>query len=406
MNLMVKKFGGTSVGSTDRIKAVADRLIADKATYTHQVVVVSAMGDTTDLLVKLAKDISGTMPPNPREYDALVSTGENVSAALLSMALQSKGHDAISLSGPQAGIQTESTYSKAKILHVDPTRIQSELAQGKIVIVTGFQGLNADQDITTIGRGGSDTSAVVLAAALNCPVCEIYTDVDGVYTTDPRIEPKAKKLDQISYEEMLELASLGAGVLHPRSVECGKENGVEIHVRSSFAPQEGTIVKEANSMEVNKPVTGVAVSKNEAIISICGIQDDPGTASSLFTQLGEKAINIDMIIQSAPEEGVNSITYTVQEDDLVQAKSITENVAKELKASGVICKENISKVSIVGVGMISKPGIAARMFKTLGDNHINIHLISTSEIKVSCAIDAEKAQDAVRLLHKEFELDN
>lgn len=402
-SILVQKYGGTSVGSPERIKAVAKRVIDTLKHYSQVVVVVSAMGDTTDDLIKLAKDI--TSNPTPREYDALISTGENISAALVAMAIQEQGQKAISLTGAQAGIRTENLYSKAKILNVNPSRIQQELAQGKVVVVTGFQGVNDVQDVTTIGRGGSDTSAVVLAAALGAPVCEIYTDVDGVYTTDPRAVPTASKLKEISYDEMLELASLGAKVLHPRSVECAKENHIMIHVRSSFVLDAGTMVKEASPMEANKPVTGITLSEEEALISLNKISDTPGTASTLFTQLAQAAVNVDMIIQSAEENNKNTITYTVHEDDLNTAKTVTTSVAKELQAQSVTSDDSIAKISIVGVGMISKPGIAARMFSCLGKNGINIKLISTSEIKISCAISRTDAKKALSLLHTEFELD-
>ncbi len=283
MSIIVQKYGGSSVGSTERIRAVAKRVIETKMKYPNVVVVVSAMGDTTDDLVKMTKEVSDN--PSAREYDALISTGENISAALLAMAIQAQGIGAISLSGAQAGIHTENLYSKAKITKVDPSRIMQELDEGKVVIVTGFQGINDVSDITTIGRGGSDTSAVVLAAALGSPVCEIYTDVDGVYTTDPRVVPDARRLAEISYDEMLELASLGAKVLHPRSVECAKENNIALHVRSSFVSHEGTYVKEDSLMEMNKPVTGATLSDEEVMISVLKVQDNPGIAK--YSQIEE-----------------------------------------------------------------------------------------------------------------------
>lgn len=401
--IIVQKFGGTSVGSPERILAVAKRAIESQKHYTHVVLVVSAMGDSTDELIALAKQISAT--PSPREYDALISTGENVSAALVAMAIQAQGHPAISLTGPQAGVQTENLYSKAKITHVDTTRIQNELNSGKIVVVTGFQGLNPNQDVATIGRGGSDTSAVVLAAALGAQVCEIYTDVDGVYTTDPRAVSKAQKLSEICYDEMLELASLGAKVLHPRSVECAKENHIILHVRSSFCADEGTYVKEENPMETTRPVTGITLSEEEAMITVQDIPDQPGNAGQLFSNLGAGAINVDMIIQSAQDNGTNTITFTLQEEDLPQALQISEATGKTLGAQKVKTDSQIAKISIVGVGMISKPGIAAKMFEVLGKNGINIRLISTSEIKISCAIDRSNAKKALQLLHTAFELD-
>ena len=403
MTLIVQKYGGTSVGSAERIRAVANRVIEAKLKHQDVVVVVSAMGDTTDDLIRLAHDVSDH--PSPREYDALISTGENISAALLAMAIEAQGVSAVSLTGPQAGIYTENLYSKAKITKVDPSRIMAELDAGKVVVVTGFQGINDLNDVTTIGRGGSDTSAVVLAATLGAPICEIYTDVDGVYTTDPRIVPEASKLTEISYDEMLELASLGAKVLHPRSVECAKENRVQLHVRSSFKPDEGTLVKEDGQMEVNRPVTGATLNEEEALITIQKLQDRPGVAGHVFTRLAAASVNVDMIIQSSEEDRVNDITFTVQNSDLKTATLITQEVARELGAKGVKFDESVAKVSIVGVGMISKPGIAAKMFSVLADNGINIKLISTSEIKISCAIDRKEARKALRLLHHAFELD-
>lgn len=405
-NIIVKKFGGTSVGSIERIKAVAEKAIKSKNDYDNVVIVVSAMGKTTNQLVTLAKEVSQN--PTPREYDALISTGENVSASLLAMCIQEMGEKAISLSGFQAGIMTESRFSKAKIININTDRIYKELNDNNIVIITGFQGFTQSEksaDITTIGRGGSDTSAVALAASLNCEVCEIYTDVDGVYTTDPRKVKNASKIKNISYEEMLELASLGAKVLHPRAVECAKENNITLHVRSSFDDIEGTYVKEANKLEVTIPVTGIAFSDNEAIVSVHDIPDHPGAAGILFSKLAEEAINIDMIIQSAEKQDKNTISFSIMEDDLTAAKNIAEKVCSELNASKVTSKTSIAKISVVGVGMISRPGIAARMFSILGQNNINILRITTSEIKISCAIYKEHLDKAIELLHKEFELE-
>lgn len=401
-SILVQKFGGTSVGSADRIKAVADRVLDSKKKVHQLVVVVSAMGDTTNTLVKLAQEMS--KHPDPREYDALVSTGENISASLLAMNLIEKGHKAISLTGAQAGVKTEHLHTKAKILNVDTHRIKKELNEGKIVIVTGFQGINHHEDITTIGRGGSDTSAVVLAAALNSETCEIYTDVDGIYTTDPRKVKTASKLTSISYDEMLELASLGAKVLHPRAVECAKENNITLHVRSSFDLVEGTRVKELKTMEGNKAVTGVTINEEEAIVSVLQIPDNPGIAGVLFTELGSKGVNVDMIIQSAENLDSNNISFTVMENDLEQAQKITEKTAKELGAASIRVTNKVAKISAVGVGMISKPGTAAKMFKALGDLNINILRISTSEIKISCIIPREKAKEALIALHNTFEL--
>lgn len=402
-SIIVQKYGGTSVGSPERIKAVAERIKKTKKSIKNVVVVVSAMGDTTDDLITLAKQVS--KKPHPREYDALISTGENISAALVAMALHDMGVDAVSLNGAQAGITTESFHNKAKIINVDTRRMQRELKAGRVVIVTGFQGINDNNDVVTIGRGGSDTSAVVIAAALKAPECEIYTDVDGVYTTDPRIIKNASKLDEITYDEMLELASLGAKVLHPRSVECAKENSIILHVRSSFNSNQGTRVKEAYNMEVNRTVTGVTVNEDEAKISILNVPDHPGVAGTLFMRLAKENINVDMIIQSTERNKKNNITFTVGADELDAAIKTTKAVAKEIKAEGVEHEKAIAKISIVGVGMISKPGVAAQLFHALGEAKINIKLISTSEIKISCAIDKKEAKRALALLHKEFGLD-
>ena len=348
--IIVQKFGGTSVGSPEKIKAVANRtskLLDDNKSI---VIVVSAMGNTTNQLVKLAKEI--TTEPNPREYDALVSTGENVSASLLAMSFQSLGINAISLTGAQAGILTQDLHAKAKILTIKTERIQKELNNNKVVIITGFQGINPNSDITTIGRGGSDTSAVALAAALECEECEIYTDVDGVYTTDPRKVKNAQKLTEVSYEEMLEMASLGAKVLHPRAVECAKENNIILHVRSSFELTEGTRVKEANELEVNKPVTGVAVKENEAIISMIGVPNTPGIAGEIFSELANNGINVDMIIQNVLEKtDSNNISFSIAEDDLDQTKKITESIANKLNCK-LLTDTSIAKISCVGIGMI------------------------------------------------------
>jgi len=366
------------------------------------VVVVSAMGDSTDDLIKLAKDIE----PNPsgREYDALISTGEAVSAALLAMALKKKGYEAVSLSGRQAGVYTEDTHNKARILDVKPDRILEELNKDKIVIVTGFQGINSLDDVTTIGRGGSDTSAVVIAASLKADVCEIYTDVDGVYTTNPSLIKDARKLAVISYDEMLELASLGAQVLHPRAVEGAKAYNMELHVRSSYNNNEGTIVKEVNKMEIQKPVTGVAYDENTAKLAILGLPDTPGVAGSLFGRLADSKINVDMIVQSNQDGGKNDIAFTVSLDDFAKASEITNVFAEEIKANKVVFDQDATKISIVGVGMISSPGVAAKMFSLLGDNKINIDLITTSEIKVSCIINRKQTAKAVKILHDGFEL--
>lgn len=401
MAVCVYKFGGTSVGSVDKIQIIADRILSNPE---HQhVVVVSAMGHTTDQLIQLCSQISSS--PNAREYDALISTGENIAAALLSMSIIEKGGQAISLNGAQAGIFTSNGHKRAKIVNVKPMRILQELSQGKVVVVTGFQGVTESNDVATIGRGGSDTSAVVLAAALGVQECDIFTDVDGVYTTDPRLVSNAKKLDVVSYDEMLELASMGAQVLHPRAVECAKENNIILHVRSSFLNDDGTRIKELSSMELNREVTGIALKRDEAKITISEISDQPGVAGTLFTALSNATINVDMIVQSNRKGNqTNTITFTVSESDMADAVSITQAVALELGVGDVSADANIAKVSVVGVGMISKPGVAAKMFRVLGDSGVNIELITTSEIKISCAIDATQGDMAVSVLHEAFEL--
>jgi len=401
--LVVQKFGGTSVGDVTKIHNVAKRIIKTKQNGNNVVVVVSAMGHQTDHLVKLAYEVSDN--PKAREYDALLATGEQQSAALVAMAINSYGFDAVSLNGHQACIFTEELHLKARILDVDAKRLKKEILEGKIVIVTGFQGVNCNGDTTTIGRGGSDTSAVVLAAALNADVCEIFTDVDGVFTTDPRMLLDARKLDVISYEEMLEFASLGSGVLHPRAVECAKENNIVLHVRSSFHEGEGTIVKEVTNMERKKEVTGVAFDTNTAKIAVLGVKDEPGMAAKLFGLLATAAINVDMIIQSQEEDIRNSITFTVPETDVERAVIISKQFSEDNNAGQVIYDTKVAKISIVGVGMISTPGVAAKMFQALADNSINIELISTSEIKVSCVINEKYTKEAVAALHKIFSLD-
>jgi len=403
MPLVVQKYGGTSVGSVERIKNVAARVTATKAAGNDVVVIVSAMGDTTDELITLMKQVTDN--PEPREYDMLLSTGEQVSAALVTMAIHSLGFKAVSLTGWQAGVHTEDIPSKARITHIKLDRVQKELNEGNIVIVTGFQGIDSHGDITTIGRGGSDTSAVVIAAALKADVCEIYTDVDGVYTADPRIVKDAKKLKYISYDEMLELASLGAQVLHPRSVECAKNYGLVIHLRSSMSNAEGTYIKEVSAMEKKDVVSGVAIDTNIAKVGILKIPDKPGIAAKLFKTLGDEKINVDMIIQSIHSSGsMADMAFTVSKSDAKKAVDVTKRVAAELGAGGVVSDDNVAKVSIVGVGMISKPGVAGLMFDVLGRNGINIEMISTSEIKISCVVKADQAKKAMEVLHKEFNL--
>ncbi|MFH1710451.1 MAG: aspartate kinase [bacterium] len=412
MAIVVQKYGGTSVGTIERIKNVAVSVAAAKSAGNNVVVVVSAMGDTTDELIDLLHKV--TDAPDPREYDMLISTGEQVSAALVTMAIHSLGFKAVSLTGWQAGVQTEDIPSKARITHIKLDRIQKELKEGRIVVVTGFQGIDSRGDITTIGRGGSDTSAVVIAAALGAEVCEIYTDVDGVYTADPRIVKDAKKLKFVSYDEMLELASLGAQVLHPRSIECAKNYGLMIHLRSSISDVEGTYVSakggsasggKENNMEKKDVVSGVAIDANIAKVGILKIPDKPGIAAKLFKALGDEKINVDMIIQSIHSAGsMADMAFTVAKPDTKKAVDVTKRVAIELGAEGVVSDDNVAKVSIVGVGMISNPGVAGTMFEVLGRNGVNIEMISTSEIKISCVVKADQAKKAMEVLHKEFNL--
>lgn len=403
MSIIVQKYGGTSVGNVEKIKSVARRIIRAKEKGNQVAVIVSAMGHATDELISLIHQLTDS--PDPREYDMVVSTGEQVSAGLLAIAIQNLGYKAISLTGFQAGVLTEPKHRKARITGMRVDRVKKELDEDKIVIVTGFQGITQSEDIATIGRGGSDTSAVVMAAALQADVCEIFTDVNGVYTADPRIVLDARKLDVISYEEMLELASLGAQVLHPRAVEAAKEHKVVIHVRSSIEEEEGTLVKEVSKMERKDAVSGVAADTNVAKIGMLQVPDRPGIAAKLFSALSRENINVDMIIQSIHGGKVADIAFTVSHDDLKKTEETVRKIAEELGAAGVVLDKNVAKVSIVGVGMISQPGVAAAMFQALADEKVNIEMISTSEIKVSCVIGAEHVKKAVAALHRKFGLD-
>lgn len=404
MAIVVQKFGGSSVANPERIMRVARRVVDTKAAGKQVVVIVSAMGDSTDDLISLAKQI--TDKPKGREMDMLLATGEQVSIALLAMAIDKLGHSVLSLTGPQVGILTEHVHGKAKILDVKPERLRQELDAGNIVIVAGFQGATETGEITTLGRGGSDTTAVAIAAALEADVCEIFTDVDGVYTTDPRVVPKARKLNIITHDEMLELASLGAQVLHPRSVELGKEYKVQIHVRSSFNHNPGTLVQEADArMEKELMVSGVAYDLNVAKIGLFDVPDKPGVAHLLFKALADERVNVDMIIQSAMRNEKNDIAFTVVQDDLETAVKVVGRVKDEIGAGGIIYDDNVAKVSIVGAGMISRPGVAAMMFEALAEEGINIEMIATSEIKVSCVIMASDAKRAVQAIHSKFELE-
>lgn len=400
--LVVQKYGGSSVADAGRIRRVAGR-VAGVYREGHQVVVVvSAMGDTTDELIHLVREVTDSPPE--REMDVILSTGEQVSIGLLAMAVKDLGAPVISLTGTQVGIITDNVHTKARILSVNKERLQAELTQGNIVVVAGFQGVDEADNITTLGRGGSDTTAVALAVALKADICEIYTDVDGVYTTDPRIVPEARKLDTVSYDEMLELAHLGAVVLHPRSVELAMQYGIPLHVRSSFNHNLGTIVKEAVSMEKTLAVTGVAYDLNVVKIGIFDVMDKPGIACRLFQALARKKVNVDMIIQSATRDERNDISFTCARDDIKKALEVVENVLPELGGKGFTYDENMAKVSIVGAGMASNPGVAAMMFEALAEEGINLEMISTSEIKISCIIKDEEANKAVKALHDKFRL--
>jgi len=401
--VVVQKFGGTSVADTERMKNVARRVSEAKQKGNHVVVVISALGDTTDRLVNLAYEISDA--PREREMDMLLATGEQISVALLSMAMHELGYEAISFTGAQVGIVTDSSHTRAKILDVKVGRILEELEKGSIVIVAGFQGISLDDQITTLGRGGSDTTAVALASALGADVCEIYTDVEGVFTADPRLVPEARKLEHISYEEMLEMAATGARVLQLRSVEFARNYGVVIHVRSSFSEEEGTWISEGDERMEKAIISGVTHDTEEAKVTVFDVPDRPGVAARLFQALAKENINVDMIIQNVGEGRRTAISFTVAQQDLEKAAAISKREAKELEAGGVTVDEDIAKVSLVGAGMRTHPGVAADMFSALAENDINIEMISTSTIKVSCVIQAGDLNKAVRAIHAKFGLD-
>ena len=405
MGIIVQKYGGSSLADAGKIKNVARRIVARKEQGNEMVVVVSAMGKTTDLLIDLAHELSDT--PEDREMDVLMSTGETVSSTLMVMALHAMGHDAISLSGGQAGIRTDKVHRKARILSIKPKRVHAELDRGRVVIVAGFQGLtqDADADITTLGRGGSDTTAVALAAALGGETCEIYTDVEGVYTADPRIVPEARKLNEISYDEMLELASVGAKVMHSRAVEVGGVYNIPILVASSFKEASGTLIHGGVSVEQFKKVRGIAHDLDVAKVTVRHVPDQPGIAAAIFEPLTEAHVSVDTIVQNASEEKLTDLTFTVSRTDLRKALSVIEKTAKEIGAREVVSDEKLGKVSIVGTGMQSAPGYASRMFRTLSDAGINIDMISTSEIRITCIVEEDRVKDAVKALHKAFALD-
>ncbi len=402
MALLVQKYGGSSVGDPERIKRVAGRVVASAAAGAQVCVVVSAMGDTTDELLELARRVSDNR--HPREQDMLLTAGERISIALLSMAIIDHGHNAISFTGSQAGIVTDTSHGKARILEMRTDRVREALDAGKIAIVAGFQGVSTDLDVTTLGRGGSDTTAVALAAALDADACEIYTDVDGVFTADPRIVPEARKLDAVSYEEMLDLAACGARVLMLRSVEYARNHGVRLHVRSSFHDREGTwVVKQEDVLE-KAIISGIAHDTSEAKVTIQGVPDQPGIAARVFRPLADAGINVDMIVQNVSEAGRTDISFTLPKDDLPSAEPILDGIARQVGASGFACDREIGKVSLVGAGMKSNPGVAADMFDALAEAGINIGIISTSSIRISCVVRESDVRRAVRVVHDRFRL--
>lgn len=400
--LVVQKYGGSSVANAERIQSVAQRVVEYKKRGYDLVVVVSALGDTTDELIDLAHSINSD--PSEREMDMLLSTGEQISVALLAMAVHKLGYEAISFTGAQVGIVTDTSHTRARIIQINAGKIKEELAKGKIVIVAGFQGVTLNQDITTLGRGGSDLTAVALAKELSAKECEIYTDVGGIYTTDPRIVAKAKQIKSITYDEMLEMASLGAQVMQARSIEVAKKFNVPIHVRSSFSRKTGTlIIREVKKME-DVLVTGVTLNRNEAKITVCNVPDRPGIAAIIFGGISDKGISVDMIVQNVSHTRQTDISFTVTKTDLKKAARLTKAIAKKINSGEVLQDEDIARVSVVGVGMKSHPGVAAAMFNTLAKNKINIEMISTSEISISCIIKKRFAETAVKALHEHFGL--
>jgi aspartate kinase len=399
--LVVQKYGGTSVGDLDRIENVANRVAKAREEGKDLVVVVSAMSGETNKLIDYAHHFSDN--PSKKEMDMLLSSGERVTAALLAIALQAKGYDAVAMTGRQAGIVTDNTHTYARIEKIDPTAMRNAIEEGKIVIVAGFQGINKDGSVTTLGRGGSDLSAVALAGALDADQCEIYSDVDGIYTTDPRIEPKAKKLDTISYDEMLEMSSLGAKVLQNRSVELAKKLGVKLYAKSSFTENEGTLITEESENMEEVLVSGVVLDKNQARVTLRGVADRPGIAAEIFSKLADENINVDMIIQNVGTDGLTNLGFTVPQSEIDNAKEVVASFDQDIQ--GADYDENVCKVSVVGVGMKSHAGVAAKAFTVLADSNINIQMISTSEIKVSMIIDEKYGELAIRALHEAYELD-
>jgi aspartate kinase len=402
MPLVVQKFGGTSVGDADRIRAVADHIARSRRQGSDVVAVVSAMGKTTDELIHLANSVSSVQPP--REYDMLVSTGERISMALLCMALAELGVEAASLTGSQVGIITDDDHTRAKILEVRADRVRDTLAAGKVPVVAGFQGVSEQREITTLGRGGSDATAVALAAVLGADVCEIYTDVTGVFTADPRIVPEAHRINRISFEEMLEMAATGGRVLMLRAVEFARNHNVPLHVRSSFTWEPGTWVVEEDADMEEAVVTAVTHDTSEAKVTVNGLPDHPGVAARLFRALADQSVNVDMIVQNTSVHGTTDISFTVPKTDLAVSVETSQAHSEELGASGVTSDADVARVSLIGVGMKSHPGIAATMFETLANDGINIDMISTSTIRTSCIVAADDVERAVRLLHSAFAL--
>ena len=400
---LVMKFGGTSVGDPERLQAVARRIVSEKERGGRVVAVLSAMGDTTDDLVALAHEISER--PKPRAMDMLISVGERISCALAEMAIEDLGHEAISLTGSQAGIVTDTTHTKAKIVEVRAQRIHSALDEGKIVLVAGFQGVSTGQEITTLGRGGSDTTAVALAAALGADSCEIFTDVEGVYSADPRIVPTAYKLPMVTYEEMLEMSASGAKVMALRSVEFARNHGVRLHVRSTFSEAEGTWIREEDERLLEKAIiSGVTHDTSEAKVTITGVPDRPGVAALVFRALADSGVNIDMIVQNVSEQGLTDISFTLPKNDLAVAEPILAASCKEVGAAGFSQDSDIAKVSLIGAGMRTHPGVAADMFEALASAGINIEIISTSSIRISCVVRAADVERAVQAVHERFQL--
>jgi aspartate kinase len=404
MSLIVQKYGGSSVADATQIKQVARRITAARDKGHRVVVVVSAMGDTTDELIGLAYQVAEHH--DGRELDVLLSTGETVSSTLLAMALKNLGYAAISLSGAQAGIRTDTAFSGARIKAVDSKRVEAELKKGNIVIVAGFQGITEEMDITTLGRGGSDTTAVALAASLGADMCQIYTDVDGVYTADPRLVPEAHSISEISYEEMLELSSYGARVLHNRAVELGELYHIPILVAASAGPGPGTLIHGGVSMEVRNKVRGIAHDLHVAKVTIVGVPDRPGIAAAVFQPLADAGVSVDNIVQNASVDNITDLTFTVDKGELAKVMAVVEQIAGQIGARQYLSDTNVGKISIIGTGMLNAPGYAARMFSALSDKEINIQLITTSEIRITCIIDEVKVKEAATALHRAFELES